>query len=246
MKTKKIISFRLWGDYALYKKPWCNREQQSYLIPTKTSLIGMIGAILGYGKKKYLKKIIPEKIQVGIKTRKKIEKELQGYNFMQSANLRSKTKNITNPYRKPPGKGMRSPNRLEMLKNPDYRIYIDLAGDKLHKNLLRHLKEKKYVFPPFLGQANLFGNIGSVKEDKLKIRTPDFVNTVVPSELVEGSKLDGKIYNERMPIKMNADRSAPEFLSIAVKNEKNAEIGIRKSGKYLVGEIINGERVSLF
>lgn len=247
MKSKNIISFRLWGDYALFKKPWCNRDQQSYLVPTKTSISGMVGAILGYGKKEYLEKVPPDDMRVGIRLRKKIGKELLGYNFMQSANLKSKTKKFSNPYRNPPGKGMRSPTRLEMLKNPDYRVFIHFENEDIFRDFSNYLKEDKYVFPPFLGQNNLFGNIGNVKMEELELKDLNSVNSVVPSELVEVLELNGKIYNERIPVKMKTDRSSPEFLSLAIKNEKNSEISISGSSeKFLVGETSYGERIVLF
>lgn len=246
MKVKDLISFRLWGDYALYKKPWCNREQQSFLIPTKTALIGMIGGILGFGKEDYLHKLPPEEVMVGIQLRKKISKELQGYNLMQSAGLHSRTRNFSNPYRNPPAKGSRSPTRLEMLKNPDYNIFIHLKDQDLFDQLWIYLSEGKCVFPPFLGQANLFANISEVRKKRLKPKEISSVQTVAPAEMVEPLKMMGKIHSERIPVKMKTDRSAPEFLSIVFKNEKDASISIKYSKDFIFGETDDGDRLSLF
>lgn len=244
--NKQLISFRLWGDYGLYKKPWCNREQQSFLIPTKTALIGMIGGILGFGKKEYLKFLPFNKIWVGIKLRKKINKELHGYNFMQSAGLLAKTRKLSNPYRDPPGKGMRSPNRLEMLKNPDYNVFFHFEDKKLQQSLYENLSESKFVFPPYLGQVNFFANIENVRKRKLTIKAVATVHSVVPAKILNVLGSGGQIYTERIPVKMEHDRSAPEFLRIALRNEENATIKIKKTEEFLVGQTEEGNGLVLF
>lgn len=246
MTDKKIISFRLWGDYALYKKPWCNREQQSFLIPTKTAITGMIGGIMGYGKREYLDKIPPNDIKLGIKLNKKISKELHGYNFMQSENIKEQTKKFSNPYRKDSVDNPNSRTRLEMLKNPDYNIYLDIKDSNTQEKLFRHLENGEYVFPPFLGQVNMFANISEVKRINLKEKNINKVETVAPSEIVDGSEIDGVIYNQRIPVSMDKDRSKPEYMSIAVKNKENSKIKIEGTEKFLRGLTSDGSRVVLF
>lgn len=246
MKVEELISFRLKGDYALFKKPWCNREQQSFLVPTKTALTGMVGGILGIRKSKYLRKLPPKSVKVGVQIEKKISKELQGYNFMQSESLRSRTRNFSNPFRNPTGKGSRSPNRLEMLKNPEYRIFIHLDKEKLFNKLHEYLEAEKCVFPPFLGQVNLFANITEPKKEKVERKKLNSVSTIAPAQTVKPLKTKGEIHRERIPVKMEPDRSKPEFLAVAFKNEGSADMSINSSREFFFGETENGERVSLF
>ncbi len=246
MSEKKIISFRFWGDYALYKKPWCNREQQSFLIPTKTAIIGMIGGILGFSKEEYLERLPSEKIKVGIKLNKEIGKELHGFNFMQSENLKKQTKKLSNPYRRKAIEQPNSRNRLEMLKNPDYKLFIQIEDTSIYNRLKNHLEESKYVFPPFMGQVNLFGNISEAKELEFKEKDVDYVNTVVPSKLVDGSSLDGTIFSEQIPFSMKEDRSEPEFISVSLKNKKEFKIAVKTDKRFKVGKTSDGTKVALF
>lgn len=246
MKVEELISFRLKGDYALFKKPWCNREQQSFLVPTKTALTGMIGGVLGLKKDEYLQKLPPDNIKVGIRLEKKITKELHGYNFLQSENLASQTRNFSNPLRSPTGKGRRSPNRLEMLKNPAYRIFIQLDQEELFNWLSKYLREGKCVFPPFLGQVNLFASITRVKKEKVRRKNLNSVSTIAPAETVRPLKMRGEIYRERIPIKMQSDRSNPEFLPVAFKNKESASIPVDSSDEFFFGETENGDKILLF
>jgi CRISPR-associated protein Cas5h len=54
MMKHQVIKFRLSGDYALFKKPFANNQPQSFVIPPKTAILGLIGAIMGWSKEKYI------------------------------------------------------------------------------------------------------------------------------------------------------------------------------------------------
>ncbi|PTD94872.1 hypothetical protein C9439_00075 [archaeon SCG-AAA382B04] len=241
---KEILSFRLWGDYALYTKPWCNREQQSYLIPPKTSLFGLIGSILGCGKEEYLEKLDFDEIKTGINLKNFEGKELHGYNFMHGKNLDKKTKNLSNPYRNPSRKGALSPTRLEFIRNPEYRIYLYLKDKKIKRQLSDFLRKNKCVFPPYLGQVNLFANFGDFYKTELDEKNVNYSETAAPAEIIDGSEIEGKIYNERLPVKMEEDRSSPKFKSIAIS--KDNPLKIKDDSKYLIGETTQGSQIVLF
>ena len=78
MPNKQIITFSLSGDYAMFKKPWCNNQQQSYFIPPKSMIIGLIGGILGIEKEKYLKESNFNGIKLGIELLKRPTTDLNG------------------------------------------------------------------------------------------------------------------------------------------------------------------------
>lgn len=246
MGNKEIIAFNLYGDYALFKKPWCNREQQSYLIPPKTSIVGLLGALLGYEREKYLKKLNFEEIFIGIKLVSEEGKELHGFNFMHGKNLDNITKKLSNPYRKPTRKGSLSPTRLEYVKNPYYRIYLHLERDPLREKIGNFLKNDKCVFPPYLGQVNLFANIDNISVNELLERDIKYSETAVPSEMVKVTEVKSKLYTERLPVKMNPDRSSPIYKSIAIV--KNREIPLKniENDDCLIGITKNEEKLVLF
>jgi len=67
MKKVEVISFELSGEYALFKKPFANNQPQSFVIPPKTAILGMFGAIMGWKKDDYIKKMPFENFQYGVK-----------------------------------------------------------------------------------------------------------------------------------------------------------------------------------
>jgi len=246
MEKKEIIAFDLYGDYALFKKPWCNREQQSYLIPPKTALIGLLGAILGYNRRNYLNKLNFDEIYTGIKLVSEEGRELHGFNFMHGKNLDKITKKLSNPYRNPTGKGSLSPTRLEYIKNPYYRIYLHFESESLKVKIQNHLRNNKCIFPPYLGQVNLFANIDDYSETNFLERKIKYSDTTVPSEMVEVTEINRKIYTERLPFKMNSDRSSPIYKSIAIIKDGEIPLKELERNNCLVGITDDEERLVLF
>ena len=242
---KEVISFELSGDYGLFKKPWCNREQQSFLIPPKTSIVGLLSAIIGLDKKEYLEKISFSDVKYGVEVLETITREMHGINFMHGRGLSKITKKLSNPYRNPSSKGSISPTRLEYLKNPKYLIYLRLEND-LFERLKQFLMEEKCVFPPSLGQTNLFAKICDYKVHNLNIKAISETSCAVPSEFVDVEKLKGKFFTERIPISMDMGRSNPKYLSLTLKNSKSGLIPIKKNKKIVSGELDNGKKIVLF
>ncbi|OQX22204.1 MAG: type I-B CRISPR-associated protein Cas5 [Candidatus Altiarchaeales archaeon A3] len=249
----EVISFRLYGDYALFKKPWCNLQQQSYLIPPKTTVIGIIGGILGYGKEEYLTKLNFEEIKIGIEIRATIKKEVNGFNYMHGKEMfsRTKFKGLSNVLRNPTNKGQRSPTKLELLKNADYRIYIAFNNKKLQDNFYSLIEKSQCYFPPFLGQVNLFANISDINPPTDLMEDPflNTIHTIVPEDAADISKIEGMFFRERIPIQMNTDRSSPQYKSFVFYNEHNKELPIIPKKGYIIGKLNirdNEKRILLF
>lgn len=234
----------------MFKKPWCNNQHQSYYIPPKTSILGLISGILGIEKKKYLKEIPFNSIKIGIEILRRSKKELVGFNFMHGKKIGKITKKISNPFRDPTSKGSTSPTRVEYLKGVSYRIYIQLEDDNKLSELYNLLSKNKFHYPPFLGQVNLFAKISKVTKLELnndqRIET---ISTVSPTDIVEIKKLESGLYQvEKMPYKFSEDRELPEYISILYYVEPGKEIILKNidyslNSKYLIGKInINGNK----
>lgn len=225
----------------MFKKPWCNEQHQSYRIPPKTALTGMIAGILGISKKDYLSVLPPKSIKIGIEILKESDRELVGFNFMHGKKIGEKTKKFTNPYRSPTAKGALSPTRLEYLKDVSYRIYVYIENEDLFKQFFKLINENKFYFPPFLGQANLFAKISDVHLLNLnKDQFVRFIDTVVPGDLVDTDFLSNEIYRvEKIPNDFSPNREAPEYISIVFFEEIGKKIKIKENNgkKYLIGEV---------
>lgn len=136
----KVVSFRASGEFAAFRDPSVTSNQTVYYIPSKTAVVGIIGAILGierghgihenYGKP-YLN--LFKKTSIGI--------ELESYPEKISffTNHRSLKEAKTKPF------------KTELLLRPRYRIFVSSDDDT--EKIFDAVSSGKYVYPPYLGHA---------------------------------------------------------------------------------------------
>ena len=74
---QQIISFGLEGDFAAFRDPSVTTNQLVYFIPSKSSIIGMLGAIIGISRSNSLLETYNDKYtnlfantSIGIKVKK--------------------------------------------------------------------------------------------------------------------------------------------------------------------------------
>ena len=137
-----IVSFDLEGDFAAFKDPSVTTNQTVTVIPSKSALIGLLGALLGVKRSQLIFDAIYsegyldllKKTAVGIQVRNQATK----CTFF--TNHRSLKEAKTKPY------------KTELLVNPQYTIYVK-STDEINQDLLDRLKDNRFVFSPMLGHA---------------------------------------------------------------------------------------------
>ena len=150
----KVIGFNLSGKYALFTKPYTKNQPQSFIVPPKTAIAGMLGAILGLKREEYQEKL--QSLQYSVVLKKEINKYTTRFNLLQG-----KSASFTyskNPLRYPPERGQRSPTTFELLREPSWDIFISLEDDLLIE-LERRIKESLFEYVPYLGIASAFAKL---------------------------------------------------------------------------------------
>jgi CRISPR-associated protein Cas5h len=208
---KQAIKFRLSGNYALFKKPFANNQPQSFIIPPKTAILGLIGAIMGWSKSEYIKILPFDKFGYAVKLlTSKIKKETVGINIMQGKS--AKFTFNENPISNPPERGQRSPTRYEFIKDIEWEIFLMIEDLGIQNELFERLKSKKFVYNPSLGMQQLFAHIDDEKIVNVKL-TKEPGDNIYTS--FEKSFIKFKIneptafYNELIPVFFKEDRSLP-------------------------------------
>ncbi len=213
---KQVIKFKLSGEYALFKKPFANNQPQSFVIPPKTAILGMIGAIMGWKKEEYIAKLSFAKFSYAVRlVTAKIKKDLIGINLMQGKN--AKFTFNENPLKNPPERGQRSPTRFEFLKDMEWEIFLIIESDDISEELIERLKDEKFVFNPNLGLQSLFANIEYQKSFKveLAIDIGDNLYTSFEKNFIKFKiRKPVTFYNELIPISFEEDRSLPKTKEI--------------------------------
>ena len=217
---KQAIKFNLSGDYALFKKPFANNQPQSFVIPPKTAIIGMIGAMMGWSKKEYIEKLPFDKFSYAVRLlTPKIKKDLIGINLMQGKIEKDKVTGESggfylnkNPISHPGNRGKRSPTRFEFLKDMEWEIFLIIEDIKIQNELFQRLQSKRFVYNPNLGLQSLFAKI--TDEILLEVKLSDAINDNMYSSF-EKNFVKFKIakpatfYNELIPVSFERDRSLP-------------------------------------
>lgn len=209
---KEAIKFKLSGDYALFKKPFANNQPQSFVIPPKTAILGMIGAMMGWSKEDYIKNLPFDKFLYAVRLlTSKIKKETVGINLMQGKN--GKFTFNENPISNPsPDRGQRSPTRYEFIKNIEWEIFLIAEDQIIQKKLFERLEKKSFVYNPNLGMQQLFARIES--EEIIDVEICQSINDNIYTSFEKNFvkfKINKPVafYNEVIPISFNEDRSLP-------------------------------------
>lgn len=168
----RIIAFDLWGSYAHYKKIFATTSALTYPIPVKTALYGMVGAIVGLPKdgNAYLNHFQPGDCRIGIQILRPLA--FQRINI----NLRA----VFGPM-KPTDN--RKPTLMEFIYRPKYRIYFAHRDVRMMDDLRSCLIEKRAVFTPSLGLANLLADFAWVGEAPFsEVDSSDYlpIHSVIP------------------------------------------------------------------
>ena len=200
----KVIGFNLSGKYALFTKPYTKNQPQSFIIPPKTAIAGMIGGILGFKRDEYQEKLKNLKYSVVVKDFKKYTTR---FNLLQG---KSATFSYSkNPLRNPPERGQRSPTTFELLKNPSWDVFVSME-DELLEELQDRIRKNLYVYEPYLGVANAFAKLNLFQEIIELEKGISKIKSFFELDLVKVRLIKPtRFYNELIPVGFESERSLP-------------------------------------
>ncbi|SEJ66322.1 CRISPR-associated protein Cas5h [Cyclobacterium xiamenense] len=162
------IVFDIWGKFAHFKKIYVTTSALSYSIPFKTSIYGIVSAILGLenSDNAYLRYFQEGECQIGIQVINPIRLQRININLSPSPG---------------PIKDNRKPTLMEFVTDPHYRIYFQHRDESIMANLKNSLQKKLSVFTPVLGLANCLANFSYIGEEKIKRADgEEVIHTVIP------------------------------------------------------------------
>lgn len=150
----KVLAFRLFGDFAHFRAYYTTSSPTTYSLMPPTSIMGVIGAILGLPKneEEYYRQLTAKGTLVGINLEKSVSK------LMMSTNLI----NTKGNYWVPTGRnssGPRTPTRYEYVRQPEYMIYVTMQDEALLNELAERIKNHCLIYTVSLGLANLIADV---------------------------------------------------------------------------------------
>ena len=150
----KVYSFDVGGDFAAFKDPTVTTSQDTYLVPSKSAIVGLLGAAIGITRMQFESEIFSKEFQDFL------SKTSVGVEVLGEGECVEKVTINTNHRSLKAAKTM--PFKTEFLVNPTYRIYFTTS--KAYENRLEEVFSKNsFVYTPYLGHAYCIARISGFK-----------------------------------------------------------------------------------
>lgn len=234
----KILTFDIWGKFAHFRKFYTNSSSLTYGIPPRTTVAGIVAAVLGLERDSYYDIFSSDKLHVAVRKITATRKLLQTVNFIKAD---SPSKLIS------PKDHTQIP--LEIItgdNNVIYRVYLNHEDDSLFDEINSRIHTNDFVYPPYLGSAsfNCMITYQSILEGEL-VSSDKFIkiNTVIRTEDIQEiniSNYTGRLIKERMPVDFSEERVIKRVTSYIYDENGNY---IEARLKNLHVNLSNGEKI---
>jgi CRISPR-associated Cas5-like protein len=124
----KSIVFDISGDWGHFRKPYAPVSPVTFPLPPPPSVLGMIGAICGYGKDEYAEKIGWDRVRIAITLKAPVKRYRTALNLVNTKG---------NKFFRLVGEASRSQIPYEFLKSPAFRIHVADASAETMADLER-------------------------------------------------------------------------------------------------------------
>ncbi|RMD02174.1 type I-B CRISPR-associated protein Cas5 [Clostridium autoethanogenum] len=209
-----LLILKVKGKFAHFRKFYTNSSSLSYSVPPRTTVIGLIAAVLGYERDSYYELFSRDNFNVSIKKDSCIRKIMQSVNYIKATSPKSIFQ---------PKDHTQIP--VEILTGDDgikYTIYINCGNKNLMNELEYRIKNNKYVYSPYLGAAPFnctfqFCHRFDVQPGKSKKLVQ--ISTLINSKYIATGSIDIfendnlKLLKERMPVEFLKDREVGDMAS---------------------------------
>ncbi|AZQ59897.1 CRISPR-associated protein Cas5 [Maribacter sp. MJ134] len=198
----EILSFKISGKLAHFRKYYANNTAFSFSIPPRTAIMGIVAAAMGWSRDSYYEDLASKNIQIGIRVLNPLKKSFHRLNFLSIKSTGNMAKNWSSDFR---GEGGRIQTPFEVITAWDltkadvaYQIFIK-ANDKektVYESIRNHFLEKEPVYNITLGTANFTARLSEIEtfsDSQIEVRNSNEyvqIHSAVPVELVEELKFD--------------------------------------------------------
>lgn len=247
------------GDWAHFRRIDRTVTKQTYRLPPRTTVAGLLAAIVGVGRNEYYEVFDPAVSAIGIEVVDNLRTATHpslglgtnpGETFESAGGSGRKTVAV----KFPDSTDNRQIHSYEYVVNPAYRLYVAVEDADFHAALKHHLERGTSYYPPSLGLSELIARVEtprsgveqevtplSENESPFTVNSaiPDAVETIVPSA--------GTPHHvERLPAAMEADgrnRQTTEFVDYAFTSDDDP---LETTGQDLSIGDVSGQTVAFY
>ncbi|MEM3466750.1 MAG: type I-B CRISPR-associated protein Cas5b [Nitrososphaerales archaeon] len=155
----KLLVFDIKGFFAHFRKPFSTTSSLSYSFPPRTTVVGVIAAIMGYDRDSYYKVFSSEKCRIALQVKSPVRHVTNTLNYLMTDKplTLKKLRGIEGPM----------PVHVDMLVSSErwpamlhFRVFFNHDDEKLLNGVAEQIRSCRFAYPPYLGTAN---NIAEVE-----------------------------------------------------------------------------------
>lgn len=239
----EVLGLRIFGPFAHFRKFYSNVSALSYYLPPKTTILGLLAAIVGKNFSDFYatcEKLYDE-MEIAISINSNLKKMFYSTNYLDTSEKNFKIQS--------------SPTRIECILNPDYTIYARVRngsknGMDFITELSKKVKKHETHYTPYFGSANMIANFEFLGEFPI-YTTKDCgeVYSAIPTSTLGSSITSGssaRILFDRFPLKLGQDRSPLGYIDLAFNIEgEPIPVSLKAKQEHFV-ECVNGKHVAFF
>jgi len=209
MDIDKVLVFDMWGDYAHFRRGYTTTSPLTYPFPSRTTLSGIISAILGYERDTYYDYFNENNSLFAIQILAPIKKTIINMNLIDTKI----------GFYLWDCKGQRTQIPYEFIKGPSYRFYISLDNQEIFDKLFTSISNHNSVYTPYLGISECISNFKGVQDVVYPIEKkeancdPIDVHTIIPKDkaklIIENNKVYGTV---KLPGFFERGRTVTKYL----------------------------------
>lgn len=247
------------GDWAHFRRIDRTVTKQTYRLPPRTTVAGLLAAIVGVGRDEYYEVFDPAVSAVGVEVVGDLRTTTQpslglGTNPDETFDSAGGSGKKTVKVNFPDSTDNRQIHSYEYVVEPAYRLYVAVEDADFHAGLKHHLERGTAYYPPSLGLSELLARVetpesgveqevtpASADDAEVTVDSaiPDAAETVVPSP--------GTPHHvERLPAAMEADgrnRRTTEFVDYAFTDDDEP---LESTGEGLALGEVDGRTVAFY
>jgi len=212
------ISFRIKSFLGHFRNPYTTTLKQTYPFPPKPTVIGMIGAMLGWDEETVINET--EKFKIAIPFWKNEGKIIEFTFVFSVGKIRGKSRS-REEFR---------PERFEILLYPEFELLILNDSKELIEEIESRINKKLFEFPLFMGKNEfIITQIEITKEPSeikiCKITTPSGIVFIDGNEIPEFSSISDK------PKPAQVFIGVPKSLKLVGKKREQKEVCVALATK---------------
>jgi len=203
-----VYIFQVRGQFAHWRKWFTTTSALTYSFPPRTSVIGMVGAILGVPRSKLAEAFPISSTRIAVCPLSPIVKDRLPEKWRQGPPRLFRGKFD-------PAKMDESfQENLEVIRRPHYRVIFWHRCADLMEELAERLQQKRWVYPPYLGIMGFLADLEWEDKDvaeEAKVEQADILSVLPLSKtmakMVDLSESETIIREERVPYEVFPDRT---------------------------------------